>query len=154
DQTILGNQLVVKNPSTPDKRKVIAKAKENGSPDTIVGDPTAAGASLTIMANGDTPSEQTFNLPMGTRVITGKPFWSGDAVKGFKYKDSKSENGSIKVVQIKKSGSGVFQIKAVGTGKFVLLAVVPPNPGTDGCMRLAIGGGGGAYDVRFGADGQ
>ena len=97
DQTILGNQLVVKNPSTPDKREVVVKAREAGSPDTIVGDPTVAGASLAITANGGTPSAQTFALPAGTSALTGKPFWSGDAVKGFKYKDSKGENGPVKV---------------------------------------------------------
>jgi hypothetical protein len=36
DQTVLGKQLVVKNPSTPDRRKVVVKAMEPGSPDTVV----------------------------------------------------------------------------------------------------------------------
>jgi hypothetical protein len=44
-----------------------------------------------------TPSMQTFPLPAGTSAPTGKPFWSGDVVKGFKYKDSKGENGPVKV---------------------------------------------------------
>jgi len=110
DQLILGNQLQVKNPSTPEKRKVVAKAKEVGSADAIVGNPTSGGATLQIRANGDNPSSQTYTLPSGISGITGKPFWSGDAVKGYKYKDSKGENGPVKVAQIKKSGSGTFQI--------------------------------------------
>ena len=28
--------------------------------------------------------------------MTGKPFWSGDATKGFKYKDAKGENGLVR----------------------------------------------------------
>jgi hypothetical protein len=153
DQTIHGRQLVVKNPSTPDRRQLVVKAKEIGSPDTIVGDPTAAGASLSITVDGGTPSMQTFALPAGTSALTGKPFWSGDTVKGFKYKDAKGENGPVKVAQLKKSGGAVFQIKAHAVGQLGAITVVPPNPGTDGCVRLGIGGGGDTYDLRF-ADGQ
>jgi hypothetical protein len=148
DQTILGNQLSVKNPSTPDKRKVTLKAKEKTSPNTIVGNPTATGASLTITANGGTPSAQTFALPQGTSGITGKPFWSGDSVKGFKYKDSKGEQSAVKSVQIKKTPSGVFQIKSTISGKLGVVLVTPPNPGTNGCGLLAITGGD-SYSVAF-----
>jgi hypothetical protein len=153
DQTILGRDLVVKNPSTPDRRQLVVKAREVGSPDTIVGDPTVAGASLSITANGGTPSMQTFALPTGVSALSEKPFWSGDAVKGFKYKDAKGENGPVKVAELKKSGGGVFQIKAAAVGQLGAITVVPPNPGTDGCVQLEIGGGGDSYDVRF-ADGQ
>jgi len=151
DQLILGNQLQVKNPSTPEKRKVVAKAKEVGSADAIVGNPTSGGATLQIRANGDNPSSQTYTLPSGISGITGKPFWSGDAVKGYKYKDSKGENGPVKVAQIKKSGSGTFQIKAVITGKFQPVTVLPPDDGTDGCVLLTLAGGD-SYSVLF-ADG-
>ena len=96
-----------------------------------MGNPAAAGATLSIAVHGGTPSSQTFTLPMGTSALTGKPFWSGDAVKGFKYKDSKGENGPVKVAQLKKSGGGVFQLKAVAVGKLGAIAVVPPNFGTD-----------------------
>jgi len=154
DQTILGSQLVVTNPSTPEKRKVVAKAKEVGSPDTIVGNPAAGGANLSIAANGSTPSAQTFTLLGGTSALTGKPFWSGDAVRGFKYKDYRGENGPVKAAQLKKSGSGPFQLKAVAVGKLGAIAVLPPDFGTDGCVRLEVGGGGDTYHVRFGADGQ
>ncbi len=152
DQTILGRQLVVKNPfgeaDSTGKRQFVVKAREIGSPDTIVGDPTAGGASLSITLNGGTPSMQTFALPA--------PRWSGNAVKGFKYRDAKGENGPVKVAELKKSGGGVFQIKAAAKtvgGPLGIITVVPPNPGTDGCVRLEIGGGGDAYGVRF-ADGQ
>lgn len=148
DQTILGDTLQVKNPSTADKRKIVGKAKEKGSDNTLVGDPTVAGATLTIRANGGTPSSQTFSLPAGTSASTGKPFWSGDAVKGFKYKDAKSENGPIKGVAIRRSGKGVFQIAASGGSKVAAITVLPPDPGTDGCLLLEIAGGD-TYSVQF-----
>lgn len=148
DQTILGDTLQVKNPSTADKRKLVGKAKEKASDNTLVGDPTVAGATLTVRANGGTPSSQTFALPAGTSASTGKPFWSGDAVKGFKYKDAKSENGPIKGVVIRRSGKGVFQITASGGSKVAAITVLPPDPGTDGCLLLEIAGGD-TYSVQF-----
>jgi hypothetical protein len=81
DQQILGNQLVVKNPSTADERSFVGKAKEQASPNPLVGDPTIDGATLTVRADGDNPSAQTFLLPQGT-AISGKPFWSGSATSG------------------------------------------------------------------------
>ncbi len=150
DQTILGSSLQLKNPSTPDKAKLSGKAKEKASSNTIVGDPTVSGATLTVRANGGTPSSQTFNLPTGTSPSTGKPYWTGSVAKGFSYKDPKLENGPIKGASIKKSGSGVFQIKVSGSGKLSPLTVLPPNPGTNGCVLLELTGGD-SYSVQFGA---
>jgi hypothetical protein len=148
DQTILGNSITVKNPSTPDKRKVTGKAKEKGSSNTIVGNPTTLGGSLTVSAGGGTPSSQIFALPQGTSGITGKQFWTGDAIKGFKYKDPKGENGAVKVAQIKKTPSGNFSIKVVASGKLGTLLVTPPNPGTNACILLGLNGGD-TYSVAF-----
>ena len=148
DQTILGNQFLLKNPSTDDKRSFVGKAKELASANTIVGDPTVDGATLTVRADGGTPSAQTFSLPQGT-AANGKPFWSGDATKGFKYKDSKGEQGAVKSAQIKKTGSGTFLLKIKGTGKVFPVSVVPPNLGTSGCILLEIGGAGDSYSVAF-----
>jgi hypothetical protein len=153
EQLVLGNQLLVKNPSTPDKRKVVVKAKEVTSDNSIVGDPKLTGASITITANGGTPTTQTYPMPNGTSAITLKPFWSGDAVKGYKYKDSKGENGPVKTGLIKKTGSGTFQIKAVLIAKIKPIGTVPPNGGTDGCATLFLGAPGDAYSIKFGNDG-
>jgi hypothetical protein len=167
DQTVLGRSFIVKNPGTPDKRKVTGAAKETGSSATIVGDPTVAssvggafpgspgGAILTIIANGDHPTTQTFGLKQGT-TSTGKPFWRANGGgTGFKYKDPKGDNGAVKVVIIKKTVGGVFSIKAVIRGKNGPLNVVPPNLGTDGFMTLLLGGVGGLgdrYCVQYGGD--
>jgi hypothetical protein len=148
DQTILGNSLTVKNPSTPDKRKITGKGKEKNSTNTLVGNPVLLGGTVTISAGGGTPSSQTFLLPQGNSAITGKPFWSGDAVKGFKYKDSKGEQSAIKSAQIKKSSGGAFSIKVVASGKLGPVLVTPPNPGTNGCVLLGLNGGD-TYSVAF-----
>src|SRR6185503_18631219 len=110
DQAVLGTSLIVKNPSTADRRKIVVKAKESASDDTLVGDPTVSGATVTVTANGANPTDETYPLPAGTSPTTSKLFWTGDAIKGFSYKDPKGENGSVKSAQIKKKG-GAFQIK-------------------------------------------
>ncbi len=147
DQTILGSSFLVKNKGTAASQKVLGKAKEKGSPNTIVGNPTVAGGTLKIDANGGTPSTQTFALPQGVS-ITGKPFWSGDAVKGFKYKDPTGQNSAVQQASIKKTPSGNFSIKVKVLGKLGVVLVMPPNPGTSGCILLGLNGGD-TYSVAF-----
>src|SRR5262249_39073470 len=117
------------------------------SDDTIVGDPLVNGATLTVTANGATPTSGTFVLPSGMSLTTRKPFWSGDAVKGFRYSDTKGENGPVKKFQLKVARN-VFQMKATVSGKLGPVDVTPPNPGTAGCARLGLVGGD-DYDVSF-----
>src|SRR5262245_26041597 len=81
DQTILGKQLQVKDPQpgvNPTKRAIVAQGKEKSSPNTVVGDPTVVGATLTVFADGTTASSQTFTLPAALWTTTKT---------GFKYKD-------------------------------------------------------------------
>jgi hypothetical protein len=76
DQTILGKQVLVKDPKPgvdPTKRKVVGQGKETASPKSIVGDPTTSGAVLTIFVEGPPSSSQVFNLGAGTDPATGKP---------------------------------------------------------------------------------
>ncbi len=152
DQAVLGKLLLVKNPGSADKRKVVVKAKHPASAGTIVGDPTVDGATLVVDAIGGSTNSETYNLAAGVSATTGKNFWKGDAVKGFIYKDPAGDNGPVKVAKIKKSGSGTFQIKAVIQGKIGNVSLLPPNEGTRGCALLTIGGGD-SYSVRF-ADGD
>jgi hypothetical protein len=149
DQTVLGNQLAIKASTDLTKRKVIVKAKEPApSDDSIIGNPVTNGATLEVRATGTTPSSQSFMLTTGTSPSTGKPFWSGDSVKGYKYKDSKGDNGPVKSAQIKKSSSGVFQIKAVVDNKGGTVSILPPNDGTGGCALLTLTGGD-SYSIAF-----
>jgi hypothetical protein len=148
DQTVLGKQLNVTAGTTPAKRKISVSAKEIGTDNSVVGTPLASGGTLTITTHGGTPAVETYTLPIGTSAINGKPFWSGDAVKGFKYRDAKMENGPVKTAAIKKSSRGVFTLSANVDSKLHPVSVVPPNPGTDGCALLVLGGGD-SYSVAF-----
>ena len=148
DQQILGSGLLIKNPSTADKRSFKGKAKESSSPNPLVGNPVVDGATLTVRADGNNPTSQTFPLPQGTS-LSGRQFWSGNTTSGFKYTDSRGEQGPVKGVQIKKTGSGVFLIKVKASAKYAPISVVPPNLGTSGCILLEFGGAGDSYSVAF-----
>jgi hypothetical protein len=120
------------------------------------------GATLTVRAHGATSTEQTFPLPQG-RNAKGKPFWTGSATSGFKYKDSKGENSAVAQAAIKKNKKGVFTIAFNASGLVGTapggpgphpVDVVPPNPGDSGCVLLQLTGGD-SYSVRFGpGDGE
>jgi hypothetical protein len=162
EQTILGKSFTVKQkPGDATSRKITGSGKEKGSPNTLVGDPTlagsAGGAILQVFANGASPTAQTFVLPQGTGS-TGKQFWSQSGT-GFKYKDPKGDNvnPAVKSVSIKLSPSGSFSIKVKIAAKNGAVNVVPPNPGTTGCLALKLGqsaGAGDRYSVDFGVTSQ
>jgi len=157
DQTILGKSLTVKQkPGDATSRKITASGKEKNSTNTLVGNPTlsgsAGGAVLEVFANGGTSTSQTFTLAQGTSS-TGKPFWSASGSTGFKYKDSKGDQGPVKAAQIKRTPSGNFSIKVKISGKNGPVNVVPPNPGVSGCVALKLGSGD-RYSVQFGPDSQ
>jgi len=137
EQAILGKTLLVKNPGDAAKRKVSGQGKEAASPNTIVGNPTTGGGKLEVFLEGASPSKQSFNLPS-----TG---WSASGPNGFKFKGT----DAVKSVSIKKTPSGVFSIKAKVFGKNGTVTLVPPNPGTHGCMALTLGTGD-RYSVDFG----
>lgn len=154
DQTILGKTFLLKNPGAPTQRKVQASAKEKGSPNTIVGNPTLAGMNgggiLEIFVDGASSSNQAFVLNQGT-APTGKPYWTATST-GFKYKDGTGSQGPVKSVQIRRSSSGAFGIKAVVMGKLGPVVVVPPNPGTEACVSLKLGvapAAGDRYHVKY-----
>ena len=139
DHPVLGSRLVVKNPGAPEQRRISVKAREAGSDDAIVGDPVANGAMLTIQINHGTSDRQTYNLPAGS--------WSGDATTGFKYNDPTGADGPVAAATMKKT-NGVFQIKVAIAGKLGTVSVVPPNPGFDACVLLALTGGD-SYSINF-----
>jgi hypothetical protein len=159
DQTVLGRSITVKNtPGDATRRQVKGSAKEKRSPNTLIGDPTTAGSAggavLTIVANGGTPSVQTFVLNQGTSSA-GEPFWSGDAVKGFTYRDPNGDQGAVERATIRRSASGSFVMKVSLSGKNGPLAIVPPNPGSDACVALQVGvegTSGDRYSVQFGPE--
>jgi hypothetical protein len=146
DQTILGRVLTIRDrPDHPNQRRITGSAKEKGSPNTLVGNPTVSGATLFVSAQGANPSSQSFTLPAAG--------WTGSAATGFKYKDPNGAFSAIKRAQIKRSSNGTFTIKAIANGSNGPVNVVPPNPGVSGCMALALGGGD-TYHVLFGPGSQ
>src|SRR5262249_1250536 len=118
EQTILGKSFTVKQkPGDVTSRKITGVGKEKNSGTGLVGDPTLAGdlggAILQVFAKGANSSAQQFTLPQGTGS-SGKPFWSGDTTKGFKYKDPTGDqpgNAAVRAVSIKATPSGAFSIK-------------------------------------------
>jgi len=156
DQTILGKSLTVKQkPGDATSRKITGVGSEKGSPNTLVGDPTLSGSSggaiLDVFANGANSTSQRFVLPQGNSS-TGKQFWNASG-NGFKYKDPKGDQGPVKTVSIKASPSGKFIIKAKIAGKNGPVNVVPPNPGSTGCVALKLGQSapaGDRYSIDFG----
>jgi hypothetical protein len=140
DQTILGQTFLVKDTKGS---KVVATGKEIRSTATLVGDPTANGATVTITADGGTPSTQTFTLPASN--------WKGDATRGFKYRDATGAAGAIRAAAMKLTKNGRFLAAVVASGKTGTLSIVPPDPGTDACVLIQLGGGD-SYSIRFGPD--
>jgi hypothetical protein len=142
DQAVLGKRLLVKDPKPgldPTKRKIIAEGKEKHSPDLIIGDPTLAGATVTVFEVGATSTSEAFVLPAAVDPDTGRSPWAATR-RGFEYNDPKGANGPVKFAEIKRASSGTFQIKVVVLAKDRSITLVPPNPGTSGCLRLDIGG--------------
>lgn len=161
DQAILGKAFTVKSGSSPSQRKVVGVASEKNSSNTLVGNPTVAGSAggaiLELTALGASPSAQSFTLPQGVSS-SGKPFWIQTGNITYKYKDPRGDQGPVKAVVLKRSPSGSFTIRAIVSGRFAPLNVVPPNPGVSGCMALDLGisplATGDRYSVQFGADGK
>jgi len=148
DQLVLGKLILIKNPvpGQPESRYVKVFAKEAGGA-TVVGDPTVGGATLRVIANGGTPSDETFNLPASGWI--GKTNTAG--LVYYKYRMDKLSPNPVKGAFIKITPSGIFFIKALALAKLGPLNVVPPNPGTDAAIVLAIGGGD-TYCSGFGGD--
>ncbi len=140
-QTILGQKFHIRNPATDaSKRRVLGQAREKGSPNTIVGDPTVDGATLQVIANGDTDSDQTVALPAAG--------WKRMGSVGFKY-TNRVTGGATRHATIKRSAKGVFQIRVQLDARGGAVQVVPPNAGENGGFILRLGRGD-RYCASFG----
>lgn len=139
-QTILGRRLQVSNPSTPNRRRVSIVGQERTNVNTVVGNPTTAGATLQVTANGGTSTSQTFVLPSsGWRVL---------GTIGYRYTNS-VPGGAVRQATIKRTPSGNFQVRTIISGRGGTVNIVPPNPGNNGGMVLTLNGGD-SYCVSFG----
>ena len=90
DQLVLGKLILIKHPipGQLQSRRFKVYAMEYGGA-TIVGDPTVGGATLRVIANGGTPSDETFDLPASH--WTGRTNSLGTAY--YKYRDYDPETG-------------------------------------------------------------
>ena len=123
--------MLVKNPDGASARRINYKVSEHSpNSNTVAGDPTTGGATLNIKVDSNS---QCFTMPASG--------WSPTNTLGFKYADSSGAHGPVKVAQIKKTKSGVFQMKAIIMGSLGTVSIVPPNPGTQGDTNFAVGGG-------------
>jgi hypothetical protein len=126
DQGAAAKKLLVKAPPSGNK-KIVYLSKNTTA--TVVGDPTANGATFTIaLTPGGT---QCMNLPASG--------WSAIGTQGFKYKDALLANSPVKVALIKKAPSGNFLLKVIA--KSSAITVAPGNPTATYGTNLEIGSG-------------
>src|SRR5262249_8879622 len=139
-QVILGKTLEIKDPqpADPSRRQVVVEARELASSDSLDAATLAAnGATLTISANGETPSSQTFPMPAPWKLL---------GTTGARYVDNKGVNGQVKLAQLSKTAKGTFELKMkiqgkLGPGEQPLVLLVPPNPGSGATAVLRVNGG-------------
>ncbi len=141
-QVIAGKRLVVRDPGgAEDRRKVIVAGREAATAATVVGDPSAGGATLRLVTSGLTLSDVTYTLAAaGWRPISGGFVYSGPTT-----------GDPVKKVTLRKSAAGLFRVRVVASGGIgsLPLDVVQPDAGTDGGVILTITGGE-TYCVSFG----
>ena len=149
DRLVRGGKFLVGDRSGAEAdRRVVLVANETGSeipPDVQDdGDPTLHGATLRVIANGTTDSDQTFVLDASgwRRLATG-----------FRYAGPTGADGDpVKRLFFRRALSGTVVLKgllkgSVGTQS---LDVVPPNAGDSGGVILEIGNGGATICAAFG----
>jgi hypothetical protein len=137
-QTVLGKLLLVASPPSGNET-VVALGKETASPDTVVGDPIANGATVRIMARGDAGQDAIFALPAGAAPPGGAGWKSICQGCGYLYQDRQLANGPVKRCLIKKTPGGRFLLKCILKGE--MPGIAPPGNGTDGGMIFTINGG-------------
>lgn len=144
---ILGKSAVVRDPAgIESSRELVVLAKETATDigPSILGDPTATGATLRVTVHGTTNSDQTYAL--------GASGWSAIGSAGYKYFGPTDVDGDpVKKVLVKRTAGGTALLKVILEGSIGTqsLDVVPPNLGDDGGITLTIPGGG-TYCATFG----
>lgn len=144
DATIVGQAMVVTSaPSQLEStRSVTVTAQESPTDVAALADPRIGGATITVVVTGATPSAQSFTLDAAG--------WTA-VPEGYRYRMAKNAAGPpVRKVTLTVKPGGAAKMRAVlrgDTGTLPLL-VVPPDPGTEGGVALAIGGD--RYCTRFG----
>jgi hypothetical protein len=156
-QLILGKLFLVRDSQPgidPSKRlvRILGRQTAPGDDDhvTACGDPTVDGATIRVIANGGTPTDQIYAMPAsGWKRIPANP--ARDLI-GFKYLNPNRTGGpsAVKRALIRRAPNGTFVLMVLLKGQNGPVDNVPPNPGTDGGGILTIGGIGCTYCVNLG----
>lgn len=129
-----GKKLLIKDPGTADKRKLVLVIKDEQISAPGAGsaaDPILVGATLTLY-NPTTAEQQSFALPSGGWEALGSP----SGAKGYKYKDAALANGPCKKALIKPGKL----IKAICRGAQITFTLDEPAQGRL-ALKFASGGG-------------
>lgn len=137
DQEILGRKLLVSEKGSGE-RVIVVQGKDLPGSIGLTGDLLNLGASLTVVANGASPSTQVFTL-----AAAG---WYLKTSGVFAYTPPTSTD-PVRRMRMRLYGDAPF-IVVVLRGSMGI-QVAPPNPGDDGGIVLEIGGGD-RYCVSFG----
>lgn len=144
DATILGRTMAVTSapPEVESTRTVTLTAQESPTDVAAIADPRTGGATLTVVVGGANPSSQSFALDAGR--------WTA-LPDGYRYRAAKKASGPpVRKVTLTVKPGDAAKMRVVlrgDTGTDPLL-VVPPDPGTEGGVVLAIGNA--RYCARLG----
>jgi hypothetical protein len=138
----------------PSKRRVVVTASERFSPNTIVGDPIANGATLQVTVKGGTTTTQTFLLPPGSPPTSTGPGWTGSNTGSdgkYTYIDKNGEASPVTKLMLAYKAGSRFKIKALvdAQGNNGAVNVLPGNPTIELGIIITIGSGD-SYCVLFG----
>ena len=145
DRLILGSKLDVANKAGLEpKRSIRVLAKESPSDIAVLSDPTVGGATLTVVANGGTST-------VGTYVLDASG-WKHSGTRYLYRGPTGGDGDPVASVTLSRSAAGAVRLRIVIKGSVGTQSVdvVPPNPGTDGGVVLAVTGGD-RYCAAFGA---
>jgi hypothetical protein len=111
----------------------VIQAREQPTDIGTFSDPRLNGATLQVALAGATPSDETFNLPAGGWEAVGG---------GYRYTRpmGMSPSDPVRRVLLKQTPSGMARIKIVLQGT-PNLQLVPPNPGDEAHVVLAVTNG-------------
>ena len=147
ERVVRGHKMFVRNSGDEDDRMLVAMGSEKPTDigTSIDGDPTAAGATLRVIASGGTATDQTYVLDASG--------WRRLGSTGFSYSGPTGGDGDpVRRVLIKRKPGGLALLRAILDGGLgsQSLDVVPPDPGDDVRIVLQFGNGGGTYCVTLG----
>jgi hypothetical protein len=134
-QGAAAKKFLLVNP--PSGNKTLSYLSKNTS-STVVGDPTASGASYNVQLT-----------PGGTQCLTMPASGWTSLPGGFKYKDPQLTNGPVKLAMIKATPSGHFLLKVLA--KKAGVTVSPGNPTATYGTNFKINGGGDEYCASTGS---